>query len=179
MANEPQDEAPVNYAYQYSNANQRVRMNLADRSFWLYEYDALGQAKSGKRYWSDWTPVAGRQFEYGYDDIGNRTGTKAGRDENGWNLRVARLLGERRIPKDSEAGRRQFELAMEQRRGEETGQAWKGLRRGWCFGDPAFRRELLAQMREQVEALPFGEQRQESAEDKANRMVAQALSLAQ
>ena len=27
----------------------------------------------GKRYWNDWTPVAGQQFEYGFDDIGNRT----------------------------------------------------------------------------------------------------------
>lgn len=62
---------------------------LADGSFWLYEYDKLGQVKSGKKYWSDWTPVAGQQFEYGFDDIGNRTGTKAGGDENGANLRPA------------------------------------------------------------------------------------------
>jgi len=77
------------FDYSYNNANQRVRVNLADGSFWLYEYDTLGQVKSGKKYWSDWTPVAGQQFEYGHDDIGNRTGTKAGGDENGWNLRVA------------------------------------------------------------------------------------------
>lgn len=43
--------------------------------------------KSGKKYWSDGTPVAGQQFEYGFDDIGNRTSTKAGGDENGANLR--------------------------------------------------------------------------------------------
>lgn len=45
--------------------------------------------KSGKRYWSDWTPVAGQQFEYGFDDIGNRTSTKAGGDSAGANLRSA------------------------------------------------------------------------------------------
>ena len=62
-------------------------MNLADGSFWIYEYDALGQVKSGKRYWSDWTPVAGQSFEYGFDDIGNRNTAKAGGDENGADLR--------------------------------------------------------------------------------------------
>lgn len=62
---------------------------LADGSFWLYEYDKLGQVKSGKKDWSDWTPVAGQQFEYGFDDIGNRTGTKVGGDASGANLRSA------------------------------------------------------------------------------------------
>jgi len=77
------------FAYTYNAANQRVRVDLADGSFWLYEYDALGQVKSGKRYWPDGTPVAGQQFEYSFDAMGNRTGTKAGGDANGWNLRQA------------------------------------------------------------------------------------------
>jgi RHS repeat-associated protein len=80
---------PLSYAYDYNNANQRVRTTLADGSYWRYEYDSLGQVISGKRYWSDGTPVAGQQFEYGFDDIGNRKSTKAGGDENGWNLRSA------------------------------------------------------------------------------------------
>jgi hypothetical protein len=46
----------------------------------MYDYDAMGQVKSGKKYWSDRTPVAGQQFEYGFDDIGSRTNTKAGGD---------------------------------------------------------------------------------------------------
>lgn len=62
---------------------------MADGSFWIYEYDVLGQVKSGKKYWSDWTPVAGQQFEYSHDEIGNRTETKTGGDENGLNLRRA------------------------------------------------------------------------------------------
>jgi RHS repeat-associated protein len=81
--------APLAYAYSYNDANQRTRVNLADGSFWIYEYDALGQVKSGKRYWSDWTPVAGQQFEYGFDDIGNRNSTKTGGDSSGANLRLA------------------------------------------------------------------------------------------
>jgi hypothetical protein len=43
-----------------------------------YSYDALGQVTSGKKYWSDGTPVAGQQFEYEFDDIGNRTSTESG-----------------------------------------------------------------------------------------------------
>src|SRR5437773_9052147 len=62
-------------------------------------------------------------------------------------LRVDRLLGEMRIPRDSSAGRKQFESIMEQRRSQETGQQWKGLRRGWYLGQETFRRELLEQAR--------------------------------
>jgi len=85
----PSGSAALAYAYAYNDANQRVRMALADGSFWVYEYDSLGQVKTGKCYWSDWTPVAGQQFEYTFDDIGNRTSTKAGGDATGQNLRSA------------------------------------------------------------------------------------------
>ncbi|HEX5218407.1 MAG TPA: hypothetical protein VFZ59_02480, partial [Verrucomicrobiae bacterium] len=79
------------YAYDYNNANQRTRVTLADGSFWIYQYDSLGQVTSGKRYWGDWTPVAGQQFEYGFDDIGNRTSAKTGGDQNGGGLRLSSL----------------------------------------------------------------------------------------
>ena len=77
------------FAYQLNAANQRIRSTLADGSYWLYEYDALGQVRSGRKYWPDQTPVAGQQFEYAHDDIGNRTQTKAGGDERGAGLRYA------------------------------------------------------------------------------------------
>jgi YD repeat-containing protein len=89
MANTPQNGLAVNHEYQYNDANQRVRSVQADGSYWLYEYDSLGQVKSGKKYWNDHTPVAGQQFEYGHDDIGNRTHTRTGGDESGANLRQA------------------------------------------------------------------------------------------
>jgi RHS repeat-associated protein len=85
----PSASSVVSFDYAYNDANQRVRVNLADGSFWLYEYDSLGQVRSGKRYWSDWTPVAGQQFEYGFDDIGNRSSTKAGGNDVGQGLRPA------------------------------------------------------------------------------------------
>src|SRR5206468_10231186 len=64
IANLPSADSEVSFNYAYNAANQRVRANLSDGSFWLYQYDSLGQVISGKRYWSDWTPVAGQQFEY-------------------------------------------------------------------------------------------------------------------
>src|SRR6266566_2314399 len=61
-------------------------------------------------------------------------------------LRVNRLLGEHRIAKDSAAGRAQFEAQMEQRRAAEDGRAYQAIRRGRCFGEKAFRKELLEQI---------------------------------
>jgi hypothetical protein len=37
-----------------------------------WAYDNLGQMASGKRCWQDGTTVADQQFEYAFDDIGNR-----------------------------------------------------------------------------------------------------------
>jgi REP element-mobilizing transposase RayT len=90
-------------------------------------------------------------------------------------LRVDRLLGEMGIPQDSAAGRREFELNMEQRRSQETGPEWKGLQRGWCFGDETFRQELLAQAEGKFGANHYASQRQESSEAKARRIVAEEL----
>jgi RHS repeat-associated protein len=85
LANQP----VAAYSYTYNDANQRVQVSLGDGSSWQYRYDALGQVISGKHYWDDGTPVPGQQYEYGFDDIGNRqtTGTQYGGDANGQNLR--------------------------------------------------------------------------------------------
>ena len=82
-------------------------------------------------------------------------------------LRVDRLLGEHGIPKDSAAGRRYFAVAMEARRAGEQEQAFKAVRRGWCLGDKAFRKELLAQMKERPGPGNYGEERFESDEARA------------
>jgi len=73
----------VNFNYQYNAASQRTRVTLGDGSYWLYGYDALGQLTSANKYFSDGTPVAGQQFDYAFDTIGNRTGTLAGGDQTG------------------------------------------------------------------------------------------------
>lgn len=77
------------FSYQYTAANQRNLARLADGSYWRYGYDALGQVVSGRKYWSDGTPVAGQRFDYAFDTIGNRTQTQAGGDQTGANLRLA------------------------------------------------------------------------------------------
>ena len=79
----------MSFDYQYNSANQRTRCRFADGSLWIYEYDPLSPVTSAKRFWPDWTPVAGQGFGYAFDDIGNRLSTKAGGDETGSNLRSA------------------------------------------------------------------------------------------
>jgi RHS repeat-associated protein len=71
------------YAYGYNLANQRTNLTPLDESRWVYQYDNLGQVISGRKYWSDGTPVAGQQFDYAFDDIGNRkAATRDGRMSN-------------------------------------------------------------------------------------------------
>jgi YD repeat-containing protein len=77
------------HGYAYNNANQRTGMTNSDSSFWVYQYDGLGQVTNGIKNWSDGTPVAGEQFGYAFDSIGNRQSTAAGGDQSGLNLRSA------------------------------------------------------------------------------------------
>ena len=92
----------------------------------------------------------------------------------GW-LRVDRLLGEMKIPQDSPAGRKQLERVMEDRRQSEDPDQFKGLRRGWCFGEETFRAELLEQMSGQIGTQHGGSERQETALAKAERLLAEEL----
>ncbi len=91
----------------------------------------------------------------------------------GW-LRTDRLLGEKAIPKDSPAGRREFERLMEERRGQETDADYEQLRRGWFLGDEKFRQELLDRG-QPVGASHYGGERRERDEPKARRLVAEQL----
>jgi RHS repeat-associated protein len=79
----------ASFHYNYNIANQRTAVTNVDNSYWVYQYDNLGQVISGKKYWSDGTPVAGQQFTYNFDDIGNRQSTASGGDASGDNLRSA------------------------------------------------------------------------------------------
>jgi hypothetical protein len=91
----------------------------------------------------------------------------------GW-LRTDRLLGEKGIPKDSAAGRREFARLMEERRRQEVGADYESLRRGWCLGDEDFRQELLARG-QPAGASHYGGERRERDEAKARRLVAEQL----
>jgi RHS repeat-associated protein len=88
----PTADSAISFGYQYNDANERTHVDTsypAAPSHWAFDYDKLGQVTSGKRFWTDNTPVAGQQFEYAYDEIGNRVQTKSGGDGSGGNLRVA------------------------------------------------------------------------------------------
>ena len=90
-------------------------------------------------------------------------------------LRTNRLLGEWRIARDSKVGRKQFQHYMERRRWEEAPQAVKRIERGWCLGSDEFRKELLAEMQEQVGPHHGGGERQETEEAKAERILTEEL----
>lgn len=91
-------------------------------------------------------------------------------------LRVDRLLGEWRVPKDSPAGRRAFGEQMERRRWEDLKKEFKPVERGWCLGGEAFKRELLEQVSGSAGARPGGEDMiREAAAAKGERLVGEEL----
>ena len=90
--------ATSSVAYTYSPANQRVRSDLADGSYWVYNYDQLGQLTQATRYWADGSPVAGQIFAYGFDDIGNRTATTNNGDNAVYTANLLNQYEERGVP---------------------------------------------------------------------------------
>jgi putative transposase len=93
----------------------------------------------------------------------------------GW-IRVDRLLGEHGIGEDSPSGRRAFEQRMEARRLEaHESAALKSLRRGWFLGGEDFRKQILERMEGQLGEHHSGEMRRETAEMKAERIIAAEL----
>ncbi len=78
----------ASFTYDYDIADRRWRSTWSDGSHWDYGYNDRNEINSGKRYWADTSHVAGQQFEYQYDSIGNRQWTKLGGDTNGLNLRT-------------------------------------------------------------------------------------------
>lgn len=90
-------------------------------------------------------------------------------------LRVERLLGEMGIARDSAAGRRQFELSMEDRRRRDEPGQWKSLERGWCLGEEEFRQGLLQRMEGMMGKHHGGLERQETEAARAERLLAKEL----
>ena len=91
-------------------------------------------------------------------------------------IRTERLLGAHGIREDGASGRKEFEKRMEWRRRSEAEDAeWEPLKRGWCIGSPEFRKELLAQMENNLGEHHSGELKRESAEVKAERIIAEEL----
>ncbi|MSU37149.1 MAG: transposase [Pedosphaera sp.] len=99
---------------------------------------------------------------------------KPGSQRPPW-LRVDRLLGEKRIPTDSVAGRREFARGMEERRTERLRAEFKAVERGWCLGSEEFREELLAAATERIGATHYGAERRETETFKAQRLVKEEM----
>jgi putative transposase len=90
-------------------------------------------------------------------------------------LRIDRLLGEYHIGRDSAAGRRHLEAQMEQRRAAEAGTDYRQIRRGWYFGEEAFRKELLGRMGQKAGENHYAPERHESSEEKARGILKEEL----
>jgi putative transposase len=91
-------------------------------------------------------------------------------------IRVDRLQGEHGIQADTAAGRDLFEKQMERRRLEEVDpEALKDFRRGWCHGSQEFRQQMLAKMEGRLGEHHSGVLRRETAEAKAERLIAEEL----
>jgi hypothetical protein len=91
-------------------------------------------------------------------------------------VRVDRMLGEHGLQQDTPAARQEFERRMEARRlenGDEEG--LKALRRGWCLGSEDFKNRMLEEMDGKLGEHHSGELRWETAEAKAERIIAEEL----
>ena len=91
-------------------------------------------------------------------------------------LRVDRLLGEHGIQQDTPVSRQEFERHMERRRLEEVDpEALETFRREWCLGSEALRKEQLARMEGALGEHHAGQLRLETAQAKADRLIAEEL----
>ena len=90
-------------------------------------------------------------------------------------LRVDRLLGEWGIAWDQPGAGARFSAAMEARRQAEREQEFKPVPRGWCVGSKQFRAAMLQHIEEQRGKWHYGAELSESAEAKAERLIAEAL----
>jgi putative transposase len=92
----------------------------------------------------------------------------------GW-LRVDRVLGELGIGRDDAAGRRQFAQAMEERRAKDEAGEWEAVRRGWYLGGAPMKERLLEWMGSGLGKHHGGEAKQETEEQKAQRVVGEEM----
>lgn len=76
------------HGYKYDKAGRRTKLTREDGAWWDYGYNDRGEVISGKKKLPGGTPLAGHQFEYAYDAIGNRDWAKSGGDTDGQNLRT-------------------------------------------------------------------------------------------
>ncbi|MGA3142781.1 MAG: transposase [Verrucomicrobiota bacterium] len=90
-------------------------------------------------------------------------------------LRVDRVLGELGIQRDDAVGRKLFAQAVEERRGKDKPGEWKAVRRGWFLGGALLREHVLEMMGCGMGEHHGGEEKRETDEQKAQRLVLEEL----
>jgi putative transposase len=90
-------------------------------------------------------------------------------------LRSDRLLGEKRIPRDTVTGRRELARQMESRRTQEESADYRDIRQGWCLGSDDFREDLLVAAADRAGSNHYGSDRFESGQERAMAMIRQEL----
>ena len=71
------------HGYKYDRASRRTEVTLRDGSKWKYGYNFRGEVVSAKKYQANSNVLAGHQFEYEFDGMGNRTKARYAGDGNG------------------------------------------------------------------------------------------------
>ena len=64
--------------YTYDDLNRRTRANLEDGSLWKCSYNDRNELTGAGGFSGRIDPVAGEQYGYGFDNIGNRTVAQSG-----------------------------------------------------------------------------------------------------
>lgn len=85
-------------AYSYNNLNQRLESVLEDGSKWTYQYDGMGQVIAGNKLQAGNVPVAGSQFGYAFDGIGNRTSATVNGRVGSYTANTANQYTQRQVP---------------------------------------------------------------------------------
>ena len=79
--------APLSsHTYQYDVHNQRIHATLNDAAVWNYGYNTRGEVTGGTKTLAGGSALAGYQFGYSFDGIGNRLTADHGGDALGQNL---------------------------------------------------------------------------------------------
>ncbi|MCX6926207.1 MAG: hypothetical protein NT154_23820, partial [Verrucomicrobia bacterium] len=92
-------------------------------------------------------------------------------------MRVNRLMSEHGIGQDSAAARQEFEQQMERRRlAALDEEALKPRRRGWYLGREQFKEQMLELMEGKHGESHSWELHRETAEQRANRIIAEDLA---
>lgn len=92
-------------------------------------------------------------------------------------LRVDRLLREHEIQRDTDEGRKQFELRMEQQRGEgESPELVAAIHRGWRLGGPDFLHRLTEKLGRYGQPHELAWERHDTDAERAEGIVRERLS---